>query len=204
MRAEHFSVTVNFKYSQMCIFNVSDCTNELHNFYYDSEDFYHEKVHGSPRWNLPLTNTFHALTLICFMGNIIITPIGYGAIYRFRKNQDNNVPGIRNSARNKRKNRNLVTMKINMINWSLEIITTLLVAILHPYRYFTLLYILVNSCGTPLFYFLGIEENKTMAKSYRMEEWILTIVGIIIMVYYGVAYFSYYFLLIFLTTELYD
>ena len=163
MRAEHFSVTVNFKYSQMCIFNVSDCTNELHNFYYDSEDFYHEKVHGSPRWNLPLTNTFHALTLICFMGNIIITPIGYGAIYRFRKNQDNNVPGISSSARNKRKNRNLVTMKINMINWSLETITTLLVAILHPYRYFTLLYILVNSCGTPLFYFLGIEENRTMA-----------------------------------------
>ena len=31
---------------------------------------------------------------------------------------------------------------------------------------FTLLYILVTSCGTPMVYFMGIEENRTMAKEY--------------------------------------
>ena len=158
--------TLVFIYPEMSVFIILDCTNELHNFYYDFEDFYREKVHGSPRWNLPLTNFFHVLTLICFMGNIFITPIGYGAIFRFRKNQDNKVAGISSSSRKQRRNRNLVTMKFNLVNWILETCTTILVAIVPPYRYFTLLYILVNSCGTPLVYFLGIEENRTMAKEY--------------------------------------
>ena len=161
----------NNNYFYLCkiykyFFSFLDCTEELHNFYYDSEDFYEEVIHGSPRWNLPLNNSFHALTLICFSASILITPVGYGAIYRFRRNQDNKVSGLSTTARNQRKNRNLVTMKFNMFNWILETLSSFLVLILPSYRYFTILYILVNSCGTPLVYFMGIEENRSMAKEY--------------------------------------
>ena len=57
-------------------------------------------------------------------------------------------------------------MKFNMFNWILETLSSFLVLILPSYRYFTNLYILVNSCGTPLVYFMGIEENRSMAKEY--------------------------------------
>ena len=127
-------------------------------------------THGSPRWNLPLDNSFHIITLICFCAYIIITPLGYGAIYRFRKHQDNKVSGISNTVRKQRKNRNLVTMKFNMFNWMLETCSTILVIIIPPHRYFTLLYILVNSCGTPLVYFMGIEENRNMVKEYFKQN----------------------------------
>ena len=145
---------------------ILDCTNEVHDFYYDSKDFYEEKTPGSPRWNLPLSNLFHAMTLIFFSASTIITPLGYGAIYRFRRKQDDRVSGISSMVRKQRKNRNLVTMKFNMFNWILDTISTLLVMIVNPVKYFTLLYILVISCGTPLVYFMGIEENRNMAKEY--------------------------------------
>ena len=37
---------------------------------------------GSLRWNLPLYNPFHALTLICFCAGFIVVPAGYAGIYR--------------------------------------------------------------------------------------------------------------------------
>ena len=70
-----------------------------------------------------------------------------------------------NFVRNKRKNRNLVTMKFNMFNWMLETVSTFMMFIFIN-RFSTLLYVLVNSCGTPLVYVMGIEENRNMAKEY--------------------------------------
>ena len=70
-----------------------------------------------------------------------------------------------NFVRNKRKNRNLVTMKFNMFNWMLETVSTFMMFIFIN-RLSTLLYVLVNSCGTPLVYVMGIEENRNMAKEY--------------------------------------
>ena len=67
--------------------------------------------------------------------------------------------------RNKRKNGNLVSMKLNMFNWMLETVTTLMM-FLFINRFSTPLYFLVNSCGTPLLYVMGIEENRKMAKEY--------------------------------------
>ena len=34
----------------------------------------------------------------------------------------------------------------------------------HPVTYF--LYFVVNSCGTPLVYYMGIEENRRQAQDY--------------------------------------
>ena len=56
----------------------------MHNFYYNSQNFYDQIMHkqGSLRWNLPLYNPFHALTLICFCAGFIVVPAGYAGIYR--------------------------------------------------------------------------------------------------------------------------
>ena len=67
--------------------------------------------------------------------------------------------------RKQRKNRNLVTMKFNMINWVLETFSTILV-LMKVNRIFYILYLFVNATGTPLVYYLGIEENRKSAKEY--------------------------------------
>ena len=67
--------------------------------------------------------------------------------------------------RKQRKNRNLVTMKFNMINWVLETFSTILV-LMKVNRIFYILYLFINATGTPLVYYLGIEENRKAAKEY--------------------------------------
>ena len=86
---------------------------------------------------------------------------------RFRQKQDKNLSGISNSVRLKRRNRNLVTMKFHMFNWILETLSTILVLDdLNLNRFTTLIYIFTMSCGTPLVYFMGIEENRKMAQEH--------------------------------------
>ena len=67
---------------------------------------------------------------------------------RFTNRQTENVPGISSSARILRKRRNLVSMQFNMINWLLETVSFILYQ--KNNVFLTILYVLVNSCGTPL------------------------------------------------------
>ena len=54
-------------------------------------------------------------------------------------------------------------MKFNLLNWLLQTITILIVVI-NPSELMNVIYNFVNSCGTPLIYFLGIEENRKAMK----------------------------------------
>ena len=56
-------------------------------------------------------------------------------------------------------------MKFNMFNWILETVSTFMVLIFIN-RIITLIYILIMSSGTPIVYFMGIEENRNKAKEY--------------------------------------
>ena len=56
-------------------------------------------------------------------------------------------------------------MQFNMINWLLETVSLILV-MMKGNLMFTILYLLVTSCGTPLVYYLGIEENRQKAREY--------------------------------------
>ena len=103
--------------------------------------------------------------------------------YRFRNNQDENVTGISRTARVLRKRSNLVTMRFNMINWLLETVSLVLV-MFKENVFLNILYLLVNSCGTPLVnqfniyffwyftdsfflvYFLGMEENRRVVREH--------------------------------------
>ena len=84
-------------------------------------------------------------------------------IFRFVKNQNKIVQGLSKEAKSKRRQRNLVTMKFNFLNWMLETITILIVVI-NPNELMNVIYNFVNSSGTPLVYFLGIEENRKAMK----------------------------------------
>ena len=81
----------------------------------------------------------------------------------------------------KRKNRNLVSMKFNIINWLLDLAVTVLV-VFNKHKFVTGLYIFVISCGTPLVYFMGIEENRIIIRqavkqnSHEIKRWLCRLV----------------------------
>ena len=54
-------------------------------------------------------------------------------------------------------------MKFNIFNWLLETVGTVLV-FFNKHKFVTVLYILVISVGTPLVYYMGIEENRNDVK----------------------------------------
>ena len=85
-------------------------------------------------------------------------------VFRFRKRQDNKV-GLSSSAKMTRRKQNLVSMQFNMINWLVETVSLFLV-MFEDYEFFTILYLLVTSCGAPLVYYLGIEDNRLKAREY--------------------------------------
>ena len=162
------------------------------------------KTFGSPIWSLSITNPFYLVTIISFFSSMVVTPVCYAAIHRynsqlrlakrenkenlfstrFRNKQDENVTGISRKAKVLRKRRNLVSVQFNLINWLLETISLIPVMFVENV-FLSILYLLVNSCGTPLVilfkfiytyiflpnhyfqvYFLGIEENRRLAREH--------------------------------------
>ena len=56
-------------------------------------------------------------------------------------------------------------MQFILINWLVETVSLILV-MMGQRQILMYLYLLVTSCGTPLVYYLGIEENRQKAKEY--------------------------------------
>ena len=73
--------------------------------------------------------------------------------------------GISKSARVLRKRRNLVSMQFNMINWLLEMISLILV-MFKENVFLNILYLLVNSCGTPLVILFHLQLLHTYTFTY--------------------------------------
>ena len=80
--------------------------------------------------------------------------------------QDNRITGLSTQAKMTRKKRNLVSTKFNMFNCLLEGGAGLIVFMVKEKILFNILYLLVTSCGTPLVYYLGMEENRRKAREY--------------------------------------
>ena len=64
-----------------------------------------------------------------------------------------------------RRKQNLVSMQFDMISCLVETVSLFLV-IFDDYEFFTILYLLITSCGAPLVYYLGIEDNRLKAREY--------------------------------------
>ena len=92
--------------------------------------------------------------------------------------------GLTEAARKMRRTKNLVSMKFNLLNFLMETLSVLLLLAIKSYfirilyllvRYIYTLYLLsthiymsllVSYCGTPLVYYLGMEENRKAAQAY--------------------------------------
>ena len=104
-----------------------------------------------------------------FFSGIILTPCLYALIYRRIRKQDKLAPGLSAEARQRRKNRNLVSMRFNLINWALDTLVLVLSAQLIN-RFVHVFFFLVNSCGTPVIYYLGIEDNRKQMKELYKNQ----------------------------------
>ena len=89
--------------------------------------------------------------------------MGYINIFVFLKNQNNKHLGLNEVARTLRKRRNLVTVKYNLFNWIFET-ANLLFVLVSPKNNF--IYLFCMSCGPPILYFMGIEENRKATEEY--------------------------------------
>ena len=84
---------------------------------------------------------------------------------RFINQQNDQVVGLSDNAKKRRKHRNVVTMKFNLINYLVETLSGILFLVVKNF-FVDVLYLLLNCCGTPLVYYLGIEENRKQAEQY--------------------------------------
>ena len=84
---------------------------------------------------------------------------------RFINQQNDQVVGLSDNAKKRRKHRNVVTMKFNLINYLVETLSGILFLVVKNF-FVDILYLLLNCCGTPLVYYLGIEENRKQAEQY--------------------------------------
>ena len=75
-----------------------------------------EKTDGFA-WLLPIYNPFHLLTLFAFFSYAVLVPLGYTAIYKFRRQDSYDVAGLSERSRLIRRHRNIVTTKFNLLNW---------------------------------------------------------------------------------------
>ena len=69
------------------------------------------------------------------------------------------------AAKKRRKRRNVVNMKFNLINYVVETLGLILSLVVKNF-FVDLLYLLFNWFSTPLVYYLGMEENRNKAEEY--------------------------------------
>ena len=86
-------------------------------------------------------------------------------IARFINKQNDQVVGLSDAAKKRRKRRNVVTMKFNLINYVVETVGVIMCLVVKNF-FVDLLYLLFNWCSTPLVYYLGMEENRNKAEEY--------------------------------------
>ena len=67
--------------------------------------------------------------------------------------------GLTKAAKTKRKHRNFVTMKFNLLSFVLEAASVILVALFRTYLP-RLFYLIVNYCGTPLVHYINITTSR--------------------------------------------
>ena len=135
--------------------------------YYNPKDFYDKNYFKGAHWRLPLYHPVRLFSLLLFLSNIIIVPLGYIKIFFFITKQNNKHLGLTDVARISRKQRNLVNIKYNLFQWILET-TSILFVVISPKNNF--IYLFCMNCGPPILYFLGIAENRKATEEYLKSK----------------------------------
>ena len=131
------------------------------------EGFFESKDYSGFLFHLPIYNPFHLLSVLVFFTYSLVLPVGYLAIYFFRKQHDSITSGLTDNSRNRRKNRNVVTAKFNTMIWLSEICSYLV--LIPQGNFFFVLHFLISGTVSPIMYYLGIEANRKAAKDHIKE-----------------------------------
>ena len=164
-----FKSKVNVEKKDVFVIFETVCSGREHEFFYNPQDFYEDVPLISNYWRLQYFHPFRVFIWVTFFSGIILTPCLYALIYRRIWKQDKLAPGLSAEARQRRKNRNLVSMRFNLINWALDTLVLVLSAQLIN-RFVHVFFFLVNSCGTPVIYYLGIEDNRKQMKELYKNQ----------------------------------
>ena len=118
-------------------------------------------------WHLSLLHPFHFTILCVFLGSILLTPILYCLIFKFRHHQNKKDIGLSGTSRKARKQRNVVTARFNFLIWLSE---TLILLCFMPSNsehgnIFLILFLILNGCLKPIIYYAGIESNRERIRS---------------------------------------
>ena len=107
--------------------------------------------------------------IVLFGGNIGI-PLLYGLTYKFTKKQiKKSASGLSEEAQRRRRQKNLVSIRFNLMNWLLETVMILMIFMTTD-KMFQTTFILVTSIGTPLIYCLGIAENRKQIEEFYRHQ----------------------------------
>ena len=106
--------------------------------------------------NLSIFNPFNFLSVIVFFLHSLFLPVGYLAIYIFRKQKDFITSGLTDKSRNNRNNRNVAKAKIATIIWLSEVCSDL---------------VMIPQNGTvwSILHYSGIEVNRKTARGWLQE-----------------------------------
>lgn len=142
------------------------CTGREHEFYYNDMNFTDETDKSSYYFDMSPIHPFRVIFnfIVLFGGNIGI-PLLYGLTYMFTKV----APGLSDEAMQRRRQKNLVSIRFNLMNWVLESVMILMI-VMTTNKMFQTSFILVTSIGTPLIYYLGIEENRQKIKEFYRNQ----------------------------------
>ena len=118
------------------------------------------------RWNLPIFHPFYLTTICIFLGSILLTPVLYGHIFKFRRHQNKKDIGLSGASRKARSLRNVVSARFNLLIWLTD--TLILLCFAPPgtsKNIFLVLYLILSSCLNPIIYYAGIESNRERIKA---------------------------------------
>ena len=145
-------------------FLVLGCLGKSHLFYYNEDNVLADWKHSGAVWFLPVYHPFRLFNTFLFISTTFLVPLGYFKIFRYIIKQNSKELGLSKRAITSRKQTNLVNIKFNLFNWILD--TSSVVLVLVSGDSFTIVYLLVISCGPPLLYFLGIQENRQNTRNF--------------------------------------
>ena len=117
---------------------------------------------GGPISFLTLPHSFYPAILCIFPGSILLTPVLYGLIFKFRRHQNKKDIGLSGASRMARIKRNIVTVKFNFLIWLSEtlILLCFMPIINEQENPFLALFLILSSCLNPIIYYAGIESNQ--------------------------------------------
>ena len=157
-------------------------------YYMDQYTFYHncrgeKNMTAVTNWDLPITHPFRLLIHGSFLGNLFVSPFLYILIFLFRrsKSQSHNL-GINSKSLKARRRRNVVSARFNFLIWLSELIIVL--PYLNKNRWgendtSVVLYLVLDSCCTPLLYYVGIESNRERMTNFLAKKmnWMTNSIG---------------------------